>query len=222
MIKKFAYILLGCIVLLLLLSPLFIKVNIECRSQFGPCPDEINSKLYKLSGKNLFQAKTLASKYLKTDIQVEDYSLQFKIPDALLISLIINKPEFAIRDKSKGHLGLVDKEGKIISLSSSSSLPTVEVLSKDITIGAKVERREFFALELMRGIWQMYQVVTGEVQDESLVVELPGSIRVILPLDGDLQVLLGELRLVYGKIASPDLAGKYSQIDLRFKNPVLR
>jgi hypothetical protein len=222
MIKKIGYILTGCIVLFLLASPLLIKVNTECRSQFGACSDEINSSLNKLNGKNLSQAKSQASKYLKTEIQVEDYSLQYKIPDSLIISLIINKPEFGIHDKSTGRIGLVDKEGKIISLSSSTSLPTVVVSSKDIVVGEVVDGREFFALELMRGIWQMYQVGQGAIQDESLVVELPGSIRVILPLDGDSQVLLGELRIVYGKIVSPDLAGKYSQIDLRFKNPVLR
>lgn len=69
----------------------------------------------------------------------------------------------------------------------------------------------------------MYGVQKGEITDSGLVIELPGSIRVIFPLDApDPRVLLGSLRLVYSKITSGDMVGKYSEIDLRFKNPVLR
>jgi hypothetical protein len=68
----------------------------------------------------------------------------------------------------------------------------------------------------------MYQVRDFTVQDDSLLVELPGQIRVIFPLDGDSQILLGSLRLIYSKIQNEGNPEKYSQIDLRFKNPVLR
>jgi hypothetical protein len=222
MIQKILYILIGCLVLLGVASPFLIKVKVECKNQFGYCSDEFNSELSKQNGKSLFQARAGASKFLKGNIQVSDFSMQFKVPNVLSIGLLIKKPEFAIHDKASGKYGLVSNEGKIISVVESSSLPTVSVSAKEIKIGDTVSKQEIFALELMRGIWQMYQVGMGEIQAESLVVELPGSIRVILPLDGDLQVLLGEIRLVYGKIEDPNSEDKYSEIDLRFKNPVLR
>jgi hypothetical protein len=55
-----------------------------------------------------------------------------------------------------------------------------------------------------------------------LLVELPGQIRVIFPLEGDSDILLGGLRLIYSKIKEDGNLAGYSQIDMRYKNPVLR
>ena len=95
-------------------------------------------------------------------------------------------------------------------------------MKTDLQVGSSVSAQELFALELIQGIWQMYQVGLGELKDDGLVVELPGRITVIFPKEGDKDILLGEVRLVYGKVENIDTLGKYSQIDLRFKNPVLR
>jgi hypothetical protein len=69
----------------------------------------------------------------------------------------------------------------------------------------------------------MYQIDTGEVQNDTLLVELPGQIRVILPLeDADSQLLLGSLRLIYSTIEGGTNKNLYKEIDMRYKNPVLR
>jgi hypothetical protein len=68
----------------------------------------------------------------------------------------------------------------------------------------------------------MYQVGQSSIQDGSLLVELPGQIRVIFPLEGDSEILLGSLRLIYSKVREDGNLAGYSQIDLRFTNPVLR
>jgi hypothetical protein len=63
----------------------------------------------------------------------------------------------------------------------------------------------------------MYQISKGEIDGNSLVVELPTAVRVIFPLDGtkDKDVLLGSLRLIYSEVTD-------KEIDLRFKNALLR
>jgi hypothetical protein len=53
-----------------------------------------------------------------------------------------------------------------------------------------------------------------------LVVDMGTGFRVIFPLEGDEQVLLGSLRLIYSKIQTSNL-NNYKQVDLRFANPVL-
>jgi hypothetical protein len=69
----------------------------------------------------------------------------------------------------------------------------------------------------------MYQVGLSEMQNGTLLVELPGQIRVILPLeDADSQLLLGSLRLIYSTIQSGENKNLYDEIDMRYKNPVLR
>ena len=61
----------------------------------------------------------------------------------------------------------------------------------------------------------MYQVNKGEMINSGLVVELPTRVRVILPLEGSVEILLGSLRLIYSQVTD-------KEIDLRFKNPILR
>lgn len=219
---RIVYSLVGVVVFLVIVLPFFLKVEVECQSQFGDCPNEIQVALNRLDGMSLFRARRGCSKYLAKNYLVSDFSMHFKVPNLLDINLLIKKPVFAIFDRSTGKNGLVDTDGRIISVSPDSALPTVAVTGTNLQIGSNVSARELFALELIQGIWQMYQVSFGELGDNGLVVELPGGITVTLPQEGDKEILLGKVRLVYEKIENMDTFGKYSQIDLRFKNPVLR
>lgn len=221
MIKKFSYALVGIIALAIFLAPFIIKVGVDCRSQYGECPAEIGSKLKTLNGNNLFLARNQVSKILGSDLLVSNFSTQFKVPNQLEVNLIIKKPTFGIIDKDSGNIGLVDLKGQIVTVTQSTALPLVSV-SKEIKLGEILEARELFALNLIEDIYEMYQIRTGDIVDSSLVVELPGQIRVIFPLVGDKNIILGALRLTYAKIESSELAGQYKEIDLRFKNPVLR
>ena len=66
----------------------------------------------------------------------------------------------------------------------------------------------------------MYQVGCGVISNDTLVVDMKDGFKVIFPLEGDEQVLLGSLRLIYSKIQTSNL-NNYKQVDLRFANPVL-
>ena len=202
--------------------PLLVKVKIDCESQYGDCPDEINAKLQLLNSKSLYSARKNASKILKNDFLVSDFSLQYKIPNILHAELLVKKPVVAFRDNTSGSTILVDKDGTALSTASDSALPVVTVAGNLPKIGQYIGDSNLFTLNLAAGVYQMYQIGQSQVQDDSLLVELPGQIRVIFPLEGDTQVLLGSLRLIYSKIQSDGNLSKYSQIDLRFKNPVLR
>lgn len=206
----------------ILLSPFFIKVKIICESQFGPCPDELNSKLQAFNSKSLFSAKKGTTKILKADFLVSDFSLQYKLPDILTINLLIKKPEFAMVNKNTGDTALIDKDGQVLSISKNTTLPRVLVSTNLPKPGENIGQTNLKAMKLIEGVFEMYQVAIGAVDNTSLTVDIPGQVRVIFPLDQDTQVLLGSLRLVYTKISAGNLAGKYSQIDLRYKNPVLR
>lgn len=213
-------IVLGLVVLII--APLFIRVKIDCKSQYGSCPEEILGRLKPFSDKNLLTAKRGVKKILKSDFLISDYSIQFKIPNILHVELLIKKAMMAFKNSKSGILGLVDKEGKVLSISENTALPTITT-DKDLSgVGQNIDESDLSALKLASGIYQMYQVGQSTVQDGSLLVELPGQIRVIFPLDGDSEILLGSLRLIYSKVREDGNLAGYSQIDLRYKNPVLR
>jgi hypothetical protein len=221
MIKKLPFFLIFIVVMLAILAPFFIKVKIECRSQFGDCPAEVNSGLGAISYKNLFEARQKTSVYLKKHFLVTDFSFQFKLPDTMLVNIIVKKPYFALKNATSEKLELVDQKGIALGVSGSSSLPTVVTAGPFVKVGAAVNSNDLFALNLVSGVYQMYQVGYGTIENDALAVDMPAGLRVIFPLEGDSEVLLGSLRLIYTKVTT-DYPGLYSQIDMRYKNPVLR
>ena len=134
----------------------------------------------------------------------------------------MEKPVFALKDAGGSSIVLVDKDGKVLSGTGGTALPVVEISGGLPKEGQNVGTADLFALNLAGGVNQMYQVRESLLQDNTLLVELPGQIRVIFPIEGDVGVLLGSLRLIYSKIQSDGNPNGYTQIDLRFVNPVLR
>jgi hypothetical protein len=206
----------------LIISPLFIKVEVGCRSQYGECSDQIKEKLNAFNGKSLVSARRGVRKTLKADFLVSDFSIQFKLPNTLQVELLVKKPVFSFKDSQTGSLALVDRDGQVLSLATESVLPVVISAENLPGIGEYLNVTGLFALKLAMGVYQMYDVRTSIIQDGSLLVELPGQIRVIFPLEGDSDILLGGLRLIYSKIKEDGNLAGYSQIDMRYKNPVLR
>lgn len=216
---------LSCILLIaiaVIALPLSIKVRVVCNSQFGECPATILEKLNSLNGKNLINAKNGVKKYLKTDFSVSDYSTQFKIPNILEVEILVKKAVIAFKNNASDLVILADAEGKILSVVDNSVLPLIVMDGNLPGVGQNLENADLFALNLARGLNQMYQINTFTITDASLLVELPGQIRVIFPLEGDKNSLLGSLRLIYSKIQEDGNLAGYSQIDLRYRNPVLR
>ncbi len=222
MTKRLLFILISVCLVFIFLSPFFIKVKINCKTQFGACPERVLSKIDAFNGNSLFTAKKNIRKILSSDFTISNYSLQFKLPNILETYIVVKKPFAALVDRNSKKVALIDEEGKILFFGSDSTLPTVTADSIDRKEGQRITDRDFFALKIIAGVFQMYQIRTGEMNSESLVVELLPQIRVIFPLYGDSNILLGSLRLIYSKISEPGNIGKYSEIDLRFKNAVLR
>ncbi len=214
------------IVFSFLMTLRIIKIsNIECFSQYGDCPVEITSKLESVKSKSLSNSKKEISKILRDNFLISDFSTQFKLPSTLKVNLVIRKAVFALRQKDTDNYTLIDKDGYVVAISNSSNLPTVIVNEKLKNVGEKVSDRDLFSLKLINGVFNMYQVNFGDIRDDSLVVELPSDLTVIFPLEESIErdsdFYLGVLRLIVTKIETEN-SGKYREIDLRFKNPVLR
>lgn len=219
--KKVLFVLVLFFVIFVFSIPFLIKVRFDCESQFGRCSDDIVQNLNSLNGKSLFIAKRKANSFLKNNLLIFDFSIHFNLPNLLKVNLILKKPSFALKDPSSNTFYLIDKDGMIIALTQSAALPTVISLSDFKKVGEKVDENILFALNIISGVNDIYQINVGKIENDSLLVDMASGIRVIFPLEGDYKVLLGSLRLIYTKITT-DYSGIYSQIDMRYKNPVLR
>ena len=221
--KKIFLTALTAIVLLLALSYQFwIKVKVDCASQYGSCPSDIVTILKQNQNKSLFAAKRNIKKLFSKNLTISEYAFQYRVPNTLLVNLVVKKPSFSVLDLSTSKHIFVDYDGNILEIGQSSVLPEVRVQNQISTLGSKVGQEILFALRLQKGVYDMYQTKQGSIDDNGLVVVLPSQIKVIFPLQGDVDLLLGSLRLIYSKLENSSEISKFSEIDLRFKNPVLR
>lgn len=222
--KKIIYLsILLVLVLSLFLSQFFIRVRISCGTQYGECPREITDTLIMTNGKSIFQAKREIKKTLSSNFLTTKYTVQFKLPNTLKVDLSVRKPNLALKGNTPDSVALVDREGMVLAINKSTILPTVTIQSELPKVGEKVGSTSLTALTLIEGLNKMYQITTGVVQNDTLLVDLPAQVRVIFPLvDADSELLLGSLRLIYSSVQDAENKTLYNEIDMRYKNPVLR
>lgn len=213
----------------LFISPLFvlpriIKIEkVDCASQYGPCGVEIESALRVIKGKALSDAKTKAGEILSEDLTIEKYFLQYKFPDVLKVNLIVRKPKFAL--KKDGQEVVVDEGGIVLGKGKESSLPTIEVDGTIPAVGEKVDEKTLFASNILYGTFYLFGTKEGIMSADSFNIGIVNGPRLIFPLEGDERVLLGGANLIISRLnkSGEDLRiGSVKEIDLRFKNPILR
>lgn len=233
---KYVKVFSGFILLAVFVSSFFIIPKkliikgIDCQSQFGPCNANILRLINKIENgeKSLSDIKKELHGTLASNILVSDYSLHFQFPNDIEVNLIERKPKYAVKAKGTDSYALVDKEGYVIYFHDLTGLPVLITTEPPPNVGETISDKTFFALEVLYGMFSSYQVREGVIEDESLVIELSQGPRVIFPLEGEKEILLGSLRLVLSKLNNDGQDSKIenvsgaSIIDLRFKNPVIK
>lgn len=214
------------IIIFVILIPTIIKKlikieKIECESQYGKC-DEVIANSLQLTGNYRDTKKTIKQR-LEKDILVNSYLIQYQIPNKLKIDINLKKPRYAIFNGSKYFL--IDKDGLIIEESSEANLPTLNKENVNLIIGEKIEEKDKFALSIISGLAYLYSINSGNIINNELRIVNNEGIIIRFPLEGDKDVLLGSLRLIFSRLNDETKGIRIEdtkEIDLRFKNPVLR
>jgi hypothetical protein len=201
--------------------------EINCTSQFGECPQVLMGKLNNFKGKKIGYAYVKAKRLLAGESGLESFNL-FYIPfTKLKVSLVEIKPYYAIKDSTSGLIELIDKNGWVVAITDNSDLSFI-ISNVKTDRGLQIPEGQLFALQLLNDISRVNKIEKAELNDDSLVIELQDDLNVIFPLEGDRQVLIGSLILIYNDLKSGTdtklntLGKKIDTIDLRFKNPILK
>ena len=220
-VKWLLILIVPALVLCIAAFPFFGRIRgIECATQYGQCSDQTNSFLKSFQGKTIFSAVREVKKILRKDVFVRDMTVRFAFPDTIKVDLLIKKPSFCINTDDPKRFALIDTGGVVLASTTSCALPKVLTKPAKRISGQTVSETELFSLKIVQGVYEMYQVSAGSL-DSDLTVKLGSGVKVIFPVKGDVESLLGALRLIYTKIQK-DYPGKYNEIDLRFDSPVLR
>ena len=207
------------------LTPRLVTIKkVTCASQFGPCNSQISSQLDRMSNGKLVLVRDEIQKTLAKNVLVKEYFVQFRFPNEIKVDLLEAKPKYALKDKNNNIL-LIDERGIAITQSSLSSLPTVEIDGELPEVGEEIDEKLLFAAEIIYDMFSLYGIDKGAIVADSLELYDADGVKILFPLEGDRQVLLGSLVLILSRLNTPDEITKIndvSEIDLRYKNPVLR
>lgn len=229
---KFWLLLLVILLLLFWVIPTsVIKIkHIDCSSQFGECSQEIIRELEAVEKTNYKKTRRQLTDVLKRSILVDQYNTWLTLPSTIRVNVIETKPKYALSDIKESVIALINSQGVVVAFTETSNLPVLIIDGLPPNLGEKVSDKQLFALELAFSVASVYEVNKQMLFEDRLEVELSGTLsqRVIFPLEGERDVLLGALSLILSrlKVIEQDSRiekGKIFQtIDLRFKNPVLR
>ncbi len=210
----------------IIIAPNLIRINrINCYTQNGECEPEVKEKLSQFEGYYLGYARKEIKSRLLEDRLVRESSVRFTIPDQLSVHVVLRKPAYALKDTGTGTFSLIDSEGVVISTTSVTNLAYLEVNERPPSVSEQIGETIHFALDLLDNMNYVYQIKTGKLYSDKLVIELPNGIGVLFPLVGDKDILIGSLRVLYSRVLErpQDFAiTRVNEIDLRFKNPVIR
>ena len=184
--------------------------KIDCVTQYADCSEETFGYLKSLQGGGFRKVKKEIISYLKEKNLGEFVIIRSNI-DSVRVNLVVIKAYALISDKED--TWVVDKDGKILGIGRKGSLPTVVI---------DTERKDWkLAIEIINLISREYGVNEGVLKDDSFVVMVNG-LKVDFPVTGAGVEVISELKLILSQLNSLSTETKIKEIDLRFKNPVVR
>lgn len=226
-VNIFKYLSVFLIIIFILSIPSVVKrliqINkIECNSQFGSC-----TKNYQLGDYNY--VKKQIENDLNNDIKVSSYLIQYKIPSTIKIDLSLKKTKHAIKNLANIYY-LIDKDGVVLEISDKSDLPIL-INNVNYNAGQTISDKDKFAIKLLEKTRIINTVSSAEIKNNILEVIIENGILVKFPVVGDIDVLVGSLRLIFSRLNEQTQGTRMKdtatvldvkEIDLRFKNAILR
>jgi hypothetical protein len=194
--------------------------KIECFTQYGYCPDIYLAKL------NAFKSISLVGGLPKKQIamelnqfsEIKKFNVYRRLPETLVVSVILRKPLSGISDSVLGWKTGIDSEGQVFSIDPSPSLPLI-ITDKVYQPGEKVNGTLLTAGRFLSDAADLAPSrLIGRVNGNRLDFAI-GAAQVVVDLDkspsnwpSSLQSILNrsKMGLKFPKV-----------IDLRFSQPVL-
>lgn len=227
------------LVVFVLFTPLLVKTSIkinkiECVSQYEKCPNDLENFLNSFVGFNYHVVKKNMTSYLSTNYLVNDYLIQYKIPNTLKVELNIKKYTNSFNFAGDTQYFLITSDGVVIDIKNETSVPNVIIHDFNIfktgeqslyKPGDKVDEKIIFAGSIVNNLNYLFSINEINLYKEYLTAVSNEGINIIIPTTGDKDLIVGSLRLIFSRLNQGTEGIRMEEvreIDLRYKNPILR
>lgn len=221
--KKIIIVLFTLVVVGTIVSPFFLPVSkIECISQFGSCSEELSREIEVVDKSFFLETKKILTEKLDSDSKIKGYQINYQFPQKLSLYVFERKPEIAVLRKNDNKYILTDRDGFILGQVEQTQLPIMEI----VEVGHTQEQLRL-ASELFYELFSVWDIKKSELKADALWVKNSNGQRIAFPLEGDIDVILGSYTLVLSWLKSENKdftieSNSISEIDFRFRNPVIR
>lgn len=205
-----------------------VKISqIKCSTPQGECRDDIESKLSSYKGALLYDSILKIKKDMDSHPYVLSYSLVPMFPPGILVNIKQSSPRYAISSQESTNIALVDSDGRILEYVNGTQIPLLRSYTLRGAVGQSVDSKSYESAQILKLLNEQYKVETASLDNSGFEFEIDG-VKVIFPEDGDTQYLLGSLELVLSRLKQADInstidtSKSFTELDLRFGNPVLR
>ena len=189
----------------------FKVAKIICVSQYGECIPGVREKLESFGECSYSACKRSIKAILASEPNINRYSYQLKNPTTIEVLVEERRPVFSLK-------GTNQKWSDLPSLTIDGPLPNP---------GQNVSVEILSGLELVMGVGKLHDIEVSKIENLYLRVYLKNGYKIIFPLGGDRDFLLGATVLILNELNKDEMSskievGQLKTIDLRFKNPVLK
>lgn len=236
--RKILYIFYSFLVIFVSLLGIFlislVPLNkITCETEKSePCSQDIIQVLSKHENSKLYSSYALISADLNKEPSIDNFSINFDLLNlGWNVKVFPKKASYAIKNKNSEILSILSEDGNVISITDKDLLLPTLLIDLDLPVkGAVLDKSVIFALSIIKDIKFMYNIDYGTLTPDGLVIEVDSKKRLLFPLEGDREVLVGGAMYVLGRLNNKSSITKQEKnllesgivIDMRFDNPVLR
>ncbi len=212
---------------ILFFTPEFIKrniriLNIECTPVESDCYNQLYLSNY--IGRDYLTVKSELTKNLTNNNLVDFFIVQYNIPSTVKVDVVFKKGSINMLVKSGNYL-IIDKNNQVLINNKNDSLPTIINEVREYSINDYLIKDDKFSIELYTKIDTIYKIKEARIYDKYLKLILDTGQVIYFPTEGDVDVLAGSVRLIFSRL-NEGVQGirmeDVREIDLRFKNPILR
>ncbi len=221
--RQYLFIGLGAILFLLsaLVIPKQLKVSqVECFTQFGPCPDKYQNLASELMGRPILYPlpKLTLENTLKKFTEINSFELKRRLPSTVVVLLSLKKTLGNVGSTVLGSSIAVDDQGRTLPMPPDPALPVLYIDNWQPNVGLK--QNEVLALKVLNSISKFSSSqVSGKVDNLLLSAKYLNGPEILIDVSQDEKLWLSPLQslLERSKISSKPI----KRIDVRFNSPLI-
>lgn len=225
--KVAGFLITGLIVIAFIYGVISFQIKaIDCVSQFTKCNDNISSALINVEKGNIITTRRNIVKVISQNPLIKKYWVQLNLNGKYIVMVEERVPKYCVESNAGKYV--TDSEGLVIKINDNGNIRCIQSVEDEYKLGDRLSVRDYFNETLLYKIRNIADIGYAYLEQNNLVVEYKGNIKLIFPKEGDADLLAGK---AYYTVSQFDNIEEYiieignysiSEIDFRFNDPVVK